>query len=177
MKKNKKTKYINSRGMTLVEALVYISLFAILLVGVINAVMMLTTSYKNVRLTRSIENTAISSIDRMVREIKSARSIDFGNSSFSSSPGSLSLNTIDDEENESNIRFFIQNYRLYIQESGVNLGPLSPSGIAVSSLVFRNITSTSSSAIKIEMTLTGTSTNPESITKNFQTTAILKNDY
>lgn len=167
----------NQKGFTLVETIVYLALFVILLVGIINSVLMLTGSYRNVRVSRSIESSAINTMDRIIREVRNADSIDYSQSNFGINPSALSLNTIDESGNSGTVRFYVQGNRVYLQENGVVSGPLTNANVTVSSLVFRNITSTSSTAVKVEMSISSTSTNSVFITRDFQGTAVIRGSY
>ena len=63
-----------------------------------------------------------------------------------------------------------------LQRNGADVGPLSVSAAVVSSLVFRSISTSTSQAIKIELTVeSGAST--AYFTKNFYETATLRGSY
>ncbi len=168
---------IRTKGFTLVETIVYLALFVVLLVGIINSVLILTSSYRNVRVARSIESSAINTMDRIIREVRNAESIDYSQSNFGINPSALSLNTVDELGNTGTVRFYVQGNRVFLQENGVLSGPLTNANVTVSSLIFRNIVSTSSTAVKIEMSISSTSTNSVFITRDFQGTAVIRGSY
>lgn len=167
LKKNK-----SQTGYSLVEMLIYISMLIILLVAIIQGVIMLSSSYINIKAVRSIENSAFTAINRLENDIRSSTSIDTSTSTFGVNPGMLKLNI----GTSTTVRFYLSNQRLYVEENGSNTGPLTFANVRVTSLVFRNITTTNSSAIKIEMTLQSSST-AGILNKNFYMTTVLRGSY
>lgn len=172
-----KRKAGNQRAFTLIEILIYIALLVVILVGVVNAIAMLSSSYRNVSVAKSIEGSAINLIDRIVRETRNAESIDAANSSFGVTPGTLSLNTFDASDNPMTVRFSVSNGRVILTENGISLGPITSSNVAVTSLIFRSFSTTTSSAVKIELTLESASTSPVYFSRNFYGTAVLRGSY
>lgn len=163
------------KGFTLVETLAYIGILLILLTAIVQSLVLLTSSYRNIKLVRSIENSAIASLDRMTREIKNATDIVSAESSFNTTLGQLTLQNAS-STGSSTVSFFVSNNRVMVSENGVTVGPLSSSNIQVTSLTFRSLATTTASAIKIEMTLVG-STTQTTVTKNFYTTGVIRGTY
>jgi Tfp pilus assembly protein PilW len=170
--------YSNKKGTSIVEALVYIAILVMLFAGIVRGVFMLTTSYRNVKVYRSIEVTAVNVMERMIREIRNATSVNTAQTSYTVSPGSLSLNTTNASGTAMTVRFYVatSTSRMYMEENGVNLGPLTPSDISVSSLVFKSFSTSTSAAVKIEMTLSSASS-AVSFSKNFYSTAVIRGSY
>ncbi len=169
----------NQRGFSLAESLVYMALLVFLLVGIINAIVMLSSMYRNVRTARSVESSAISLMDRIVRETRNAESINSAQTSWGISSGSLGLNTVDANGVTGTMRFYIatSTSRAMLEKNGVSMGPLTESNVIVTNLTFRSYATTTSSAVKIEMTITSASTSPVYITRNFYGTVILRGSY
>ena len=167
MKKN-----IFKNGYSLVETVAYIAMFTILLSSVTYGTMILVKSYKDTKIVRKIETSALASMDRMVREIRNATSVNVAGSSFGNSSGILTINN----GTSSTTRFYLSNERIYVDENGVVLGPITLSSVSVTSLVFRHIATTTSEAIKIEMTMEG-NTSGTSTVSNFYNTAVLRGSY
>lgn len=172
-----KSRRKEERGFTLVESMIYIALLVVLFAGIVQAVILLSSSYRNVKTVRSIESSAIMAIDRMNREIRNAISVNTAQTTYNSSPGSLALVSFDSDGDPLAIRFYISNQRLMLEENGVSLGPLTSADTAVTSLIFRSFSTTTSSAVKIELQLANASTSSYAITKNFYTTAVLRGSY
>lgn len=165
-----------TKGFSLVEVLVYLALLILLLGGIINSTLLLAKSYRSVKAVRSIESSAISSMDRMMREIKDATSINSGLSSFNVNPGTLALNTTDASGTAETLKFYVLDNKIMMDRNGSNVGQLTFSDSRITTLIFRSISTSTSQAVKIEMAIqSGTSTS--FITKNFYDTAILRSSY
>ncbi len=166
-------------GVSLVEALIYIALMVVLSIGIVQGIFSLTGSYKNVRVYRSIESGAISAMDRITRDTRSAISINTSQTSYNVSQGSLSLNTVDTNGTSMIVRYYLATTtsQIMVEENGTLLGPITPSNISVDSLIFRSFATTTSSAIKIEMIMSNSTTTPVDFSMNFYGTAILRGTY
>jgi type II secretory pathway pseudopilin PulG len=149
----------NKKGYTLVEMIIYISLIVMIMISVVGIVIAVMKSNKYVGALNEIENSAILSLNRISREIRIASSATLLNSS------NISFGTTTIYLNSSLGQIYIND------GSGPN--PLTSSKVNVSRLFFTKITSTSSTAIKIEMTL-NTSSSDISLSKDFNTTTVLR---
>lgn len=159
----------NIKGFSLIETIVYVTIFSILLASVSYSTMILLSSYQKTKVVRRIENSAIASMDRMEKDIRNSTSVDTANSTFNTSSGSLSLIS-----GSTTTKYYLLNNQIYISENGSVLGPITFSNVRVSSLIFNFISTSTSEAIKIEMTITGDSSTP---IKNFYNTAVLRGSY
>lgn len=164
-----KYKIYKIKGFSLLESLVYIAILSVMTVLIINVLVTTARSYSTLKLARSINNSAITSLERMNREIKSANDVSVGESTFNTHPGKLKIN-IGSETRE----FYIDNGVLKIKEDGVDKGALTRDGISVDNLVFRNLNNGGVKAIRIEMTLSGAYRNTTN-TKKFYSFAVLRN--
>ena len=169
-------------GYSFVEVIIYLALLVILLLAIINGTLLLAQNYRNVKAVRDIESSAIDSMDRMTREIHNAISVNGTQTTYYTSPGSLMLNTTDTSNNAITLRFYLQGGKVLMDRNGVFVGPLTESDVTASSLIFRSITSSTSVAVKIEMTLQASSTQQTAsgtgaIIKNFYDTAVLRGSY
>lgn len=172
MKKSSHSK----RGLTLVEVLIYIVLFAILVIAVMQVLMVLSSSFAHMRDMRGLTASATASFERMTREIELADTIVTAESTLGSSPGVLTIRYTDPDNVVRTEKFYRGNEGdLMVQENGGTPYPLTSSDIDVSSLVFYQITSASSSAVKIELGLEkalATSTRAQ-----YYTTSVLRGSY
>lgn len=168
---------MKTKGFTLIEALVYIALLTVMFLGVVKTLTLLSTSYRKVEAVRSLETSAIISMDRILRVTKDATSIDTAQSSFNVSSGVLALNGLDANSTPVSISFSLSGGRIMLAENGVNLGPLTTGDTNVTSLIFRQYSTTTSSAVKVEMIMTNASSAPFSTTRNFYGTAVLRGSY
>jgi hypothetical protein len=171
---------VSNGGYSFVEVIIYLAMLIILLTAIINGTLLLAQSYRSVKVVRDIESSAITSMDRMTREIHDASDINGTLTTYNTNPGSLELDTTDTSGTAITLRFYALNGKVMMDKNGVTEGQLTESDVHVSSLIFRSITSSSSVAIKIEMTLQGTSTSNGTsslITKNFYDTAVVRGSY
>lgn len=158
-----------SKGFSLIETIVYVAIFSILLASVTYATTVLFSSYQKTKVIRRIENSAIASLDRMERDIRDSKSVDLANSVFNVSPGVLTLIS-----GATTTKYYISNNQIYISENGSVLGPITFSSVNVSSLIFNYISTSTSEAVRVSMTITGASSTPA---RNFYDTAVLRGSY
>lgn len=143
-----------SRGFTLVEMIIYIAFFALLSILAVQATMVVMNSFYKLRLTQSVSQSATVALERLSREIRNAYDIDVVNSTFSTNPGRLTLNTKDAVGANTTMEFYMTaGNQLGLKEGGVDKGVLVTKTVTLTNLVFRSITTTNSKAIKIEATL------------------------
>ena len=161
-----------NNGYSLIETIVYTALLVMLVGAITFGTKILLDAYKRTKTIRQIEVAALDSMDRMTREIRNADSVDGANSAYNASPGVLQLIS---GGGATTTKFYISGQKLFIDENGSSIGTLTNTGIKVSSLVFRHIQATSSEAIKVELTLTSSST--PVISKNFYDSAVVRGSY
>ena len=103
---------------------------------------------------------------------KFARALHISQSSFNTPSGILALYSVDGQVSTTT-RFYLKNNVLQVDLNGVYSGPLTLAQVSVTNLTFNRLVSTSSEAVKIDMTLKyvyGSITRQ----KNYQTTVVLK---
>ena len=165
-----------SRGFTLIELLLYTGILIILVSVIGSTLLAFSRTYRSIASEQAIEQGAEGGLERMVRDIHSASTIDTANSMFDTSPGALSLNATDAAGTPVTIRLSLSNGILHLSKDGVDEGPLMPASVNVSSLIFRSITTANSQAVKIEMTLeSGTSSSYHA--RSFYETTVLRGTY
>lgn len=164
------------KGFSLVELIIYTALSVVLMGVVIYAMNAILISHRIIKATRNVENSGIAAMDRMVREIRAAQSIDGANSSFGVSNGALSLIIPTDGGGTRTVRFYLSSQKIMVDDDGVLTGQLSLSAIRATSLKFYSLSTTTSSAIKVELTLLGPTSTP-SVSDNFYTTIVMRGAY
>ena len=164
------------RGFSLVEVLLYAGLFSLLLVSMVGMIIGMSRAYSYLSFSKRIQTSAITAVDRMVRDIRSAESVNQSQSAFGVSPGVLTINTTAMASSSQTIQFFVSSGVLRVKSGGVDVGPLTLPGVTVSNLIFRHMNSGISEAVKIELTLT-VGTGPTMRTANFYATALLRDSY
>ena len=144
-----------SKGLTLIETIIYAAIFALISILVINAILMMTESFNVFRVARNINNSSEVAMERMTREIRWADDINVAESVFGSNPGRLVLNTIDPATGlATTTEFFVLNGALMIREGASDAQPLTSYKTEVTNLIFKQIAGSSvSKAVKIELEL------------------------
>jgi len=140
-------------GFTLVEVILYTVLFAALSVVLINCLLIMLRAYTETRVNDDLLESAQVSLERMTREIRIAKSVDTTTSVFGSSPGTLKINTTDASGTAKTEQFDVSSSALRFTDNGTVSGNITGAKVSVTSLVFRNITTTAGTAVRIEMTL------------------------
>ena len=164
----------SSRGYTLMELVVYVAVFALLSVVVVNAILSVAGTFLVIRAERNVNTTANTALERVVRETRLAIGVDTFASTFGAHPGRLTLNTTDTNGIAATVEFYIENGTLKVRENGVDAGALTPSTVAIDTFIMRFITVGSVQAVKIELTLHDTR---GGTARSFYNTALLRGSY
>lgn len=162
-------------GYTLVEAIIYIAILAALTVTFISLLFIMTRSHTKFRLERDIASSASLGLERLAREARQAASVDLA-SALGSHPGRLLLNTTDENGAATTVDFYLSDGTLMVKQGSALAASTTAARIRVDNLVFRQINTAESSAVKIEMTLSG-SRGDISRTAKFYATAVLRGSY
>ena len=159
-------------GFSLIEMLVYISVLSMIFIVVVATIVSFTSSYRTLTAHRVIEHSALSSFERLTRDIRGATSIDMGNSTFASNPGRLTLITTH-KAVSTTTKFYIENGILKLDVNGSYVGPLTTSKVTVTNMTYTLLSGSTTQAVRIQMTVQGSS---GSVTqeKNYQSTIVLK---
>ena len=160
----------NKSGFTLVEVVIYSAILAVVSVFVVNSLILMVKNFNGYRVSRFVNISAASAMERMTRELREARDIGAINT-FDSNPGFISLDT--------GIEFLSTNSQLFIRYSGGDDQALTPTNLELTSLIFRQVatsTNPNSKAIKIEMELKGERGGYQK-TEKFYDTVILRGSY
>lgn len=172
----KRGRSLEQKGVSLVEILIYVAILTLFLILIVNMIRSFTDTYRKMRSAQNIELSAETAMERLTRATRDSSSIDTVNSTFDASPGILTLNTTDDEGLAVTVQFLLVGQELHIKESGIDVGPLTPDSARVTNLVFRQITSTQSKAVKIEMTIES-GEGDSYASKPFYSTVVLRGSY
>ena len=164
---NLKFKRESLGGYSLIETLIYIFILVIIIMAVIGLVIAMIRAIDTFRVEREINHGAQVALERIVREIRSADSIDLAGSVFNTNPGQLKLVKVG-----TNYNFSVSNNSLILVENSGSAISLLPTEVIVPSLIFRHIIGSASDSVRIELTLShNADQNREEI---FYTTASLR---
>lgn len=166
------------RGFTLIELVVYIALLATVSLVVVNSVLILNRALASFRLERRLTTSAETAMGRIARELRLAGDV-YASSTLGVSPGVLSLVSRESEEDAAmkDVMIYTANNSLMLRRATGSPAVLTGDGVAVMSLVFRQINNgTISKGMKVELTLNA-SAGSASTTKNYYTTVVLRGSY
>lgn len=175
---NKKNRFAsdcqNQNGFSVAEIIIYLAIFTMVSILVINSFITITKSFSITHTNRDLLESGITSMERISREIRQASSIDLIESDLSG--GVLQLNSTDKDNNPIIIKFSKESLILNLYQDDILSGNLLGQNIEIDNLIFRRIVTTESEAIKIEMTIhdTNSKTNKSA---NFYNTIILRGGY
>ena len=165
-----------NRGLTLVEMIVYIAVLILLTTAIVNSIVSLSLTYRQFKVAKRVGQSAMLAMERISREIRNADSVDTAQSLLDAHPGALQLNATTPGGTARIVKFYLEDGTLKVSENGVAQGPLISSRASTTNLVFRLIPTPNSEAVKIEMTITATSSS-YSKTEKFYDTIILRGSY
>lgn len=159
-----------TRGYTLLEILVYASLLALLIALMSNAVAVLTRYTIDAKTERVLRSSAEAALERIVREVRFAETVNTGASTLNAHPGVLALTSIDPfTEAPQTVTFSVSNNRVAVQKGANPIEYLTSDNAQVTNLIFRRIVSgTVSESVRTELTIDG---------EKFYTTTVLRRSY
>lgn len=167
---------ISTKGLTLIETVVYIAIVSVLTTSAITSLLLLNKSLGEFTASRAIDNTAQVVMEKIVREVRFANSVNISESVLGINPGILILNTTTVADVPLVVEFSILTGTLELKRDGVLVGPLTRQNVTIDELIFDFITTPHSEAIKISLVLSSTR-GIISLEKTFNTTTILRGSY
>ncbi|MBP6884387.1 MAG: hypothetical protein KBC17_01015 [Candidatus Pacebacteria bacterium] len=144
-------------GYSFVETIVYLALFVTVSVVLIGSLFSMMKIYTETRVDNDLLDSAHVSMERMTREIRGATSIDTSASTLGTSPGVLKLNSTTSGGSAKTVQFSLSSGVLKLTDSTDGTArDVTGSKTSVTSLIFRNITTTNGNAVRIEITIQST---------------------
>jgi hypothetical protein len=170
-------KHIYSKGVSIIETVVYITMLMLLTAVVMSSLISLFKSYSVIKAQQDIELSAIQILDKLTRDIRDTTGVVLAESSFNVPQGALALTIVNGTSTDV-YTYYAASSTLKVSKNGVYLGDLSQTGVLVDSFVLRQVvgSSVAANAIKIELNLQGVSRySTSTISKNFYTTVQQRN--
>jgi len=163
-----------SKGFTLVELLVYIASMTVVLAAVVYMIVNAYGLYSTMLLSSRADRAAGTLAQVLAAELRSGLSIDQSDSVFGTPHGRLVVTSIiNDVETES--VFALDGGRVVMTRAGENT-PMTPTDITVSKLLFTQIVTPTSYAVRYEMDLSF-QLDGETVTKSYPGLVILRRSY
>lgn len=146
-------KNINKKsGFTLMEILIYVAIFVMLAGVVITSFTVVVGTFSNSQTNRDLQESGSTSMERMVREIRQANTVN-PSSNLGVTPGNLELATVDSGGAAATVRFVFENNAVNMYKNGALQDNLLGQNVVPTSLIFRKISTSNGTAVRIEMTL------------------------
>ena len=166
-----------NRGFSLIEMLVYVAIIAIMTISIVGILLALSDVYSRLAVVSRANSSGAAALDRIVREIRGAESIDIVTSQFATSSGVLVLNTRTSGGSPTTVSFFVdENGILQVEEGGAAAGRLTVAGVSVPELRFTRISGARSEMVVAELTLY-VAYRRATTTKTFESGAVLRGSY
>lgn len=159
----------------MVEMIIYVSILSLFTVLIVNTLLIFSKSWASVKVTKNINLSATSALERFTREVRQATSVS-GSSVLAVSPGEVTLNTKDASGNPTTIRFYLSGGKLFAQTGSGDSEQLTLSATTVSELTFWKTTVSKSEAIKIKMLITATEGDKTAV-EQFDTSVVVRGKY
>lgn len=160
-----------TRGFSLIEVMVYLAVTVLVSLAGINTYLSLDTVLLRNATERALTHSASVSLERMVRDIRGAESVNLGLSTLDASPGVLTL-----DQAGTTTSFSIVDGKLNVSVNGTSHGPLTSNSVTVESLVFNKYSNAQTDLVRVSLTLSIHS-KAASSTKTFYTSAVLRGTY
>ncbi|MEK7661874.1 MAG: prepilin-type N-terminal cleavage/methylation domain-containing protein [Patescibacteria group bacterium] len=109
-------------GYTLLELIVYVSVVALLAVISVQSTLSLTRTFSEAKSYGDIRESGTASLERIIKEIRFASSVNLPNTTLNSNPGRLTLNTTDELGNPKTVEFYVSDNSLRLIDGGVDKG-------------------------------------------------------
>jgi type II secretory pathway component PulJ len=164
------------RGFSLIEVTLYVSLFSVLSILTMNALFQTIKAFNDLRISRDINDSSVTIMERLTRDIKSATAVDLTNSTFGATPGRLTLSTVNASGTPVTVEYYVASSLLRIKENGVEKGSLMSAKTQVDGLVFYYISTGSTIGVKTELHLKS-SRGTVSDVDHFYNTSLLRGSY
>jgi prepilin-type N-terminal cleavage/methylation domain-containing protein len=146
------------KGFSLLEMIIYISILSFMLAIIVEVVLSVTRSERIIKSARTVENSAVATLERIGREVRGAEGVDVAQSVFNSHPGVLVVEA-EDESGTHEKEFYLSEGKVMMMVDGVESGALTEEDSRVTELKFYRLQDGLGEAIRTELTLeSGTST-------------------
>ncbi len=171
----------SKRGFSLVEVVLYVSLFSLMSVLTFEALFQTVRAFTHLRISRDINDSSVKIMERLTRDIKSSVAVDMANSVFGIDPGVLTLSSVSASGTPLTVQYIMVGNALHLKEGAsvftlVDRGSLLSSQTSVSGVLYRLINVGGTTAVKIELHITA-SRGSVSETNYFYDTVVLRGTY
>lgn len=162
-------------GMSLMETVVYAALIALISILVVQTILALSKTFKAVKETRDIENSGLTALDRIAKEIRSADALGAGNIfNATSSKISLAYSGISTTTRE----FYLDGSgAMHLYENSVDQGTITSPNVLVTSFYVEQSTTSTKTALRVTLKLQDKRETNSPRSATFYTAAAMRNLY
>ena len=157
-------------GYAILELLFYISFFALLSLVVIDAMIIMSKSFRETAVYAELAQGG-TIMEKISREIRQAYDID-----VTSTSTNLKLKTKDANNVEKTVDFLFSGSNVQLIENSVSTGNLNTPNIVITGLTFTQITTAKSKAVKIVLSIRS-SNDALARVQDFYNTVVLRGSY
>jgi type II secretory pathway pseudopilin PulG len=144
----------DKRGITLIEAIIYIAIIGIVLTGFINFSLSNSLNREKVFVISEVNSNIRTSIELIQSRVFGADSIDFNNSILDTDPGLIYLNYTDIAKNPTIITLDQDNGSLLIKEGNNATTTVTNDKVIISNLTFSDFTKVGTrDTVRIELSV------------------------
>lgn len=163
-------------GFTLVELLVYIGILTLALVSVVVLLTNATRIVNRVKEVKEVRTSALMVLGRLEREIKKATDVVLAESVLGTTPGSLTLSSVDEVGNPREVMFALnEDDELAVYYDDSLWGSLTSEDVDVDEIRFYHVDNVLSESVVVRVTLSHE--NAPVKTESFYLTAVLRGSY
>lgn len=167
---------MKNRGFIILETLIYMVILVVVIFMIFKSVTSMIVIHRKVILSEALESSSSLSMERILREIRNASSVDIVGSSFGVSPGVLKLSGIDPDGAAYTITFDMVGGVMRIAKNAGTPSALTSGAITVNSLIFRHLSNSNSEAVRVEVSFVG-NTGSDTKTLDLSGFAVLRGSY
>ena len=164
-----------SRGFTLIEMLVYTAIIAGVFALVLSGMIGLYQASRSARLSRTVNVSAVTALERVSREIRDSESVVVTSSTLGTSPGVLTITTDNASAAGGSYEFSLADSQLQIEDSA-GAEVLTSSEVEVTELVFWHSVSANGEAVRVKLTARAVSSSTVP-SRTYYSTVVLRESY
>lgn len=162
---------IRTQGFSLIEMLVYMAVLILAISASVNIFLSLNTVLVRNATERALTHSASVTLERIIRDLRSADIVDLTPSIFDVSPGVLTL-----IQGATTTVYTLDAGVVIATVNGTPFGLLTGEGVVADSLIFTRYTTGDTELIRVALTLS-THAKAASSTRTFYTSGVLRGSY
>ena len=170
IKKNKQ------RGFSIIEALLYVVLLAIVTSVIVQMLISLSGVYKNIKLTRELESSGTIVMESILSEVRNASNVVLAESVFGVDLGTLTLSGIDPNDVAYELSFDVSSSTVRVAKDGATPIALSSMSATTSILTFTYVSNSHAQGVRVILQMSGVAGSSYQ-NKKFYGFAVLRGSY